>query len=85
MESVITNPCAIGSETEIIRSIIGPYVSIGKNCIIEDCNIENVVIGDNCVLKKIISSMSIIGDNVKIDSIIKDNITLGDNSYLLEI
>ena len=83
--AVIVNPCAIGAETEIIRSIIGPYVSIGKNCTIEDCNLENVVIGDNCVLKKIISKESIIGDNVKINSLIKDRITLGDNSFLLDL
>lgn len=84
-ESVVTSPCAIGKNSQIIRSVIGPYVSIGKNCIIEDCNLENIVIGDNCTLKRIISKMSIIGDNVKIDSIIKDNITLGDNSFLLEL
>ncbi|WP_457556989.1 sugar phosphate nucleotidyltransferase [Candidatus Harpocratesius sp.] len=83
--SIIKNPCAIGKETVIIRSVIGPYVSIGKNCVIEDCNLKNVVIGDNCYLKKIITENSIIGDQVKIDSVIKNKITLGDNSFLLEL
>lgn len=84
-DALIVSPCAIDPGTEIVRSIIGPYVSIGKNCIIEDCNLENLVVGDNCVLKKIISKESIIGDNVKINSIIKDRITLGDNSFLLDL
>ncbi|MHA1675273.1 MAG: sugar phosphate nucleotidyltransferase [Promethearchaeota archaeon] len=83
--SMVINPCAIGKNTEIVRSVIGKYASIGKNCIIEDCNLNNVVIGDNCFLKKIITQNSIIGDNVKIDSIIKNKITLGDNSFLLEL
>lgn len=83
--SMIINPCAIGKNTQIIRSVIGPYVSIGKDCVIEDCNLSNVVIGDNCYMKKIITEFSIIGDNVKIDSIIKNKITLGDNSFLLEL
>jgi len=85
IQSKIKNPCNFGKNTKIIRSVIGPYVSIGKNCVLEDCNLENVIIGDNCILKKIITSHSIIGDNVKIDSIIKKNITLGDNSTLLEL
>lgn len=83
--SFIENPCAIGAGTKISRSIIGPYVSIGKNCVIEDCNLQNVVIGDHCYLKNIITFDSIIGDEVKIDSVIKNKITLGDNSYLLEL
>ncbi len=84
-DSVICDPCAVGKDCEIIRSVLGPNVSLGKNCTIIDCNLTNVVVGDNCEMKKIITRESIIGDNVKIESIIKDHITLGDNSYLLEL
>ncbi|MHA1475212.1 MAG: sugar phosphate nucleotidyltransferase [Promethearchaeota archaeon] len=84
IDSVIINPSAIDSGTKIIKSVIGPYSSIGKNCVIENCNLNNVVIGDDCVLKKIISRQSIIGDSVQIESIIKNNMTLGDNTYLIE-
>ncbi len=82
IDSVLINPSAIDSGTKIVKSIVGPYSSIGKNCVIEDCNLNNVVIGDNCVLKKIITRQSIIGDFVQIDSIIKDNMTIGDNTML---
>ncbi len=82
--SVIINPSAIDTGTKIENSIIGPYSSIGKKCIIENCNLNNVVIGDNCVLKKIITRQSIIGDSVRIESMIKNNMTLGDNTYLIE-
>jgi glucose-1-phosphate thymidylyltransferase len=82
--SVVKNPCAIGIETSINCSIIGPYVSIGNDTVIENCNLQNVVIGDNCIVKNIITSNSIIGDGVKIDSIIKNWMILGDSSYIIE-
>ena len=85
IDSVIINPSAIDSRTKIINSVIGPYSSIGKNCLIEDCNLKNVVIGDDCVLKKIISRQSIIGDFVQIESIIKNNMTIGDNTAIGDI
>jgi glucose-1-phosphate thymidylyltransferase len=82
IDSKIINPSAVDSGTKIFHSIIGPYSSIGKNCIIEDCNLNNVVIGDDCILKKIITRESIIGDFVQIESIIKNNMTIGDNTTL---
>jgi len=82
IDSVIINPSAIDSGTKIINSIVGPYSSIGKNCLIENCNLNNVVIGNDCVLKKIITRYSIIGDFVQIESIIKKNMTIGDNTML---
>ena len=83
INSVIINPSAIDSGTKIINSIVGPYSSIGKNCLIENCNLNNVVIGDDCVLKMIITRQSIIGDFVQIESIIKNNMTIGDNTTLV--
>ena len=82
IDSVIIHPSAIDSGTKIINSIVGPYSSIGKNCLIENCNLNNVVIGDDCILKKIITRQSIIGDFVQIESIIKKNMTIGDNTML---
>lgn len=82
--SIIKNPCNIGDSTVIRRSIIGPYVSIGNNCLIENCNLQNVVVGDDCNMSNIISENSIIGDNVKIDSIIKNAMILGDHSFIIE-
>ncbi|QEE15328.1 sugar phosphate nucleotidyltransferase [Promethearchaeum syntrophicum] len=82
IDSVIINPSAIETGTKIVHSVVGPYSSIGKNCVIEDCNLNNVVIGDNCVLKKIITRKSIVGDFVQIESIIKNHMTIGDNTTL---
>jgi glucose-1-phosphate thymidylyltransferase len=83
-ESIITNPCSIGMNTKLNRSVIGPYASIGENCLIEGCNLQNVVIGDNVHLDQVVTENSIIGDGVRMQKIIKNNIILGDNSIVLE-
>jgi glucose-1-phosphate thymidylyltransferase len=45
--SKILGPCYIGSGSRIVNSSIGPYSSIGRNCRLEDCSVENSVIMDN--------------------------------------
>ena len=44
--SKIVGPCFIGSGTRISNSYIGPYTSIGRNCKIENSQIENTVVMD---------------------------------------
>ncbi|MEM4067733.1 MAG: glucose-1-phosphate thymidylyltransferase [Candidatus Micrarchaeaceae archaeon] len=45
--SEVVGPCFIGKGARIINSYIGPYTSIGRNCKIENCHIENSVVMDN--------------------------------------
>ena len=78
--SFIKNPNYIGKNTRIINSVIGPYVSIGKNCIIKNSILESCVIEKNNTLSNIISNNSIIGSNVKVENISKDNLIIGDKS-----
>jgi glucose-1-phosphate thymidylyltransferase len=42
--SVIIEPCFIGENVKLINSIIGPYVSVGNNTVIEDTVIKNSII-----------------------------------------
>lgn len=78
--SFIKNPISIGPNSKIIQSVIGPYVSIGKNSKLSNCILENCVIEENVILKDMISENSIIGSNVKIENISKDNLIVGDKS-----
>ncbi|TFG22958.1 MAG: hypothetical protein EU529_08865 [Promethearchaeota archaeon] len=78
--SFIKNPIYIEKNTRIINSIIGPYVSIGRNCIIKNSILDNCVIERNNTLSNIISKNSIIGSNVKVENISKDNLIIGDKS-----
>lgn len=42
--SVIIEPCYIGENVQLINSVVGPYVSIGNNSIIEDSVIRNSIV-----------------------------------------
>ncbi|MHA1343860.1 MAG: hypothetical protein ACTSQG_07730 [Promethearchaeota archaeon] len=79
-KSWLKNPLHIGKNTKIINSVIGPYVSIGKNSIIKNSILENSIIERNARLTNIISKNSIIGSNTIIENIIKDNLIIGDKS-----
>lgn len=80
--SSMNPPIFIGKNVKINDSVIGPYCSIGDNCVLQDCIIKNSVIGDGCHLERIITQNSIIGDNVYMDIIIKDNMLIGDQSNI---
>ncbi len=79
-KSYIKNPVYIGENSKIINSVVGPFVSIGADSLIENCILENCVIERNTNLKNVISEKSIIGSNVKVENISKNNLIIGDKS-----
>ncbi|MBY9009177.1 MAG: hypothetical protein KGD74_04870 [Candidatus Lokiarchaeota archaeon] len=79
-KSFIKNPVYIGKNTSIINSVIGPYVSIGANSIIENCILENCVVESDATMRNVISENSIIGSNVRVENISKNNLIIGDRS-----
>jgi glucose-1-phosphate thymidylyltransferase len=81
-QSSLNAPSFIGNNVSIQNCVIGPYCSIGDNCILNECIIRNSVIGDGANLERIITQNSIIGDNVIMDDIIKDNMIIGDQSNI---
>lgn len=42
--SVIIEPCYIGENVKLINSVVGPYVSIGNNTVVEDSVIKNSIV-----------------------------------------
>lgn len=79
-KSYIKNPVHIGENSKICNSVVGPFVSIGDNSVIENCILENCVIESNANLKNVISEKSIIGNNVRVENISKNNLIIGDKS-----
>lgn len=66
-DSVVKGPCVVGKNCRIVNSYIGPYTSIGNNCVIEGTEIEDGVIMDGSAIinaGRIVESL--IGRNVKI-------------------
>ena len=78
--SYINNPVHIGINTKVVNSVIGPYVSIGSDCNIQQCILSNCVIERNTHLMNVITENSIIGSNAKVGNITKDYLIIGEKS-----
>ena len=75
--SVIIEPCFVDDGAIINNSVIGPYVSVGKDTIIKNSVISNSIIQTNCDIKEAVFSNSMIGNHVKINKE-KDDFSIGD-------
>ena len=64
--SVVIEPCFIDEGVKIINSVVGPYVSVGKNTVIEDSIIKKSIIQTNSVLKNKLIENSMVGNNTKL-------------------
>jgi glucose-1-phosphate thymidylyltransferase len=77
----INHPVFIGENVIFKDSTIGPYVSIGDNCIISDSNIESTLIYNNVKVSNATIQNSILGSNSVYDGSNKE-IFLGDYSQI---
>jgi glucose-1-phosphate thymidylyltransferase len=75
--SVIIPPCFVGDDVVLENSVVGPYVSIGKNSTIIDSRILNSVIQTNSRLSRVILENSMLGNFVNFESKALD-LSLGD-------
>lgn len=65
--SIVIQPCFIGKNVKIVNSVVGPNVSIGDNCVVEDSNLKNSLIGEETEINKVILKDSMIGNKAKIN------------------
>lgn len=86
--TVIKGPAIIGKNCRLKNAYIGPYTSIGNNCVIENTEIEDSIIMDGTVVKcggRIVESL--IGKEVKImernQHPIGRKLVLGDRSQVI--
>ena len=68
-DSIIQGPCFIGSGSKIDKCRIGPYTSIGRKCIISNCEIDDSIIMDS-------SRISLPNGNRMISSLIGPNVVI---------
>jgi len=85
--SEIRGPSIIGKNVIIKDSYIGPYSSIGDNCIIENSIISNSIVLENTIIKNVNHHLDscIIGENCEIigdGKFNKDQLILSNNSYI---
>ena len=80
-ESVILQPCFIGENVRIERSVIGPHVSIGEGTTIADSRIQNTLIQNDSTIENKVLSGSMVGNHAKLLGRSQD-ISLGDYNVI---
>lgn len=63
--SNIIEPCCVGKGTILRNTTIGPYVSIGKDCVIENSSVKNSLIQNQTSIKNANLEEAMIGNHVK--------------------
>ena len=79
--SKIIEPCFIGENVTLKNTVIGPNVSIGKDCSIVDSTVKNSLIQTNTTIKNANLNEAMIGNNVVFDGKFT-KISIGDYSVL---
>ncbi len=79
--SNIVEPCCIAEGTILRNSQVGPHVSIGKNCIIENSSVKNSLIQNKTNIKNAILDEAMIGSHVIYNGKFT-KISIGDYSVL---
>lgn len=77
----VISPVFVHPSAQVNNSIIGPHVSVGANCIIENSIISNSIVDEGSEVRKTALDNSFIGRNTKVDGTPK-TINIGDNSIL---
>jgi glucose-1-phosphate thymidylyltransferase len=63
--SNIIEPCFIGAGTVLRNTTVGPHVSIGKDCVIEDSSVKNSLIQNRTTIKIANLDEAMIGNHVR--------------------
>ena len=79
--SEIIEPCYIGSNVVLKKAKIGPNVSLGDNCVVEDATIEGSLIQTNSTITNINLKDSMIGNHAHVDGR-WTSVSLGDYSRM---
>jgi glucose-1-phosphate thymidylyltransferase len=68
VDSVVRGPAIVGAGAEVRGAFVGPYTSIGANCVVDHCEIENSIVLEGSRLERIPVRIadSLIGRNVRI-------------------
>lgn len=62
-DSVIIEPCFIGKNVKITRSVVGPFVSLGDNCVVENTVISHSSVREKTHIKNVVMKNAMIGAN----------------------
>lgn len=78
---VINDPVFIAENAKVENSVIGPYTTLDKDCVVKDSIIKNSIVGSKAVVTKALLENSIIGNNSIIRGTYK-RLNSGDSSEI---
>ena len=80
--AVIIAPCFVGDEATIENSVVGPYVSVGRNSHIKDSRIRNSIIQSNSKISQVVLENSMLGNFVNFEGRPLD-LSIGDYNEII--
>ena len=78
---VVNLPVYIADDAKIENSVIGPYATIDKGCVIKESVIKNSIVGSNSQVSKAMLNGSIIGNNTIVKGAFK-RLNIGDSTEI---
>lgn len=81
--STIVHPCFIDEGVVIKNSVVGPYVSVGKNSVIESSVVKNSIIQTKTTVKNKLIYNSMLGNYVKLEGRMEDW-SIGDYNTVIQ-
>ncbi len=81
--SVIIQPCFVGSGVVLENSVIGPHVSIGAGSRVRNSIIRNSIIQEKAALEQVVLKDSMLGSHVVYQGLARD-LSMGDYSSVHE-
>ena len=79
--SVIIKPVFIGKNVELVNSVVGPYVSIGRDTIIKDSVVRNSIIQNGTKVSNANLENSMLGNFVTFEGT-RTDVSIGDYNWL---
>jgi len=82
-DTVIVHPCFVDEGAVIKNSVIGPFVSVGKNSVIENSVVKNSIIQNKTILKNKLIYNSMLGNYVRLEGRMEDW-SIGDHNVIIQ-
>lgn len=79
----IRPPVYIHPEAQVEQAVIGPYVSIAKNCTVQESVLSNSIIDEGTQVRAAVLQDTLLGRNVQVQGR-PASLNLGDNSWVKE-
>lgn len=76
-DALVLQPSFIGKNVRITGSVVGPYASIGDNCVIENAIVKNCIVQNNTTIKQTVIDNAMLGSHVVYADQAKD-VSIGD-------